>query len=334
MRNEDPWKNLNPSPREFSLIGHLVLECRPYEVFRARDSLGRRVLFLIHDPAHATSAHLPNMAGLEVEARTKEGDGRAMLVVRLHRDEDADVFARFCDDIISTVAGAQTEKEAVQAFIGRTWKWHALLRGARKKTLTREEQIGLIGELYTLSRIIGPERGIGAALEAWRGSEGAPKDFELPDLCIECKTRGASSRGKIRITSEHQLADVSGQEVVLIVHTFASATAGDLGAQDLHGVIRSLELSLSSDRPDLGDMLANKLREAGYDPEHEYEVVAAHQSTRAFKVTAQFPRIVPGIYPQGPIEIAYDLPLASIASFEIDIGALTELIRTSKDRHG
>lgn len=330
MKNDDPWKDIEASPDSSGLIGHLVLESRPHEVFRAWDAFGRRVLFLVHDRASMSSTSLPKMAGLELEADLRKDDGKAMLSVRLENQDDADIFARFCDDIVMTVKGAADEATAVQAFIGRTWKWHALLKGARKKTLSRQDQLGLIGELHTMKEDIGSIKGIGAALEAWRGSEGAPKDFELSGLCIECKARGASSRSKVRITSEHQLADVSGQELVLLVHTFATSEDDEVGAMDLHGLVSLIRSKLDKERPDLRLMLEEKLDEAGYENEHEYDVVALHKSTESYAVFEGFPRIVPGNYQEGPIEVSYDLPLAQITSFEIGKHELLHLLETSE----
>lgn len=330
VKSDDPWKDIETSPDNSGLIGHLVLESRPHEVFRARDSLGRRILFLVHDRASMSPTSLPKMAGLELEADLRKDDGKAMLSVRLENQDDADVFARFCDDIVMTVKGAANETTAVQAFIGRTWKWHALLKGARKKTLSRQDQLGLIGELRTMKDDIGSVKGIGAAVEAWRGSDGAPKDFELSGLCIECKARGAASRSKVRITSEHQLADVPGQKLALLVHTFATAEKDEIGAMDLHDMVSLIRSKVDAERPDLKLMLEEKLDEAGYENEHEYDVVALHRSTENYSVIAGFPRIVPGNYQRGPIEVSYDLPLAEITPFEIGKHELLQLIEASE----
>ena len=328
MKSDDPWKGIEASPDTSGLIGHLVLESLPHEVFRARDALGRRILFLVHDRASMSTTSLPKMAGLELEADLRKDDGKAMLSVRLENQDDADIFARFCDDIVMTVKDSANETTAVQAFIGRTWKWHALLKGARKKTLSRQDQLGLIGELRTMNDDIGTVKGIGTALEAWRGSDGAPKDFELSGLCIECKARGASSRSKIRITSEHQLADVPGQKLVLLVHTFAAAEKDEVGALGLHDMVSLIRSKVETERPDLRLMLEEKLDEAGYENEHEYEVVVLHISTESFLVMQGFPRIVPGNYQEGPIEISYDLPLVQITPFEIGKQELLQLLET------
>ncbi len=333
MKNEDPWHSVVSSPPGASITGHLVLESRPHEVFRARDALGRRVLFLVHDPASMSSTNLPKMAGLEVEADIRKDDGKAMLSVRLENQDDADIFARFCDDILMTVSKAADEVAAVQAFIGRTWKWHALLKGARKKTLSREAQLGLIGELHTMFNDIASIREVGTALDAWQGSDGAPKDFELAGLCIESKARGASSRAKVRITSEHQLADVPGHRVVLLVHTFASADKDEFGSRDLHGMVAGGRSELAADRPDLVQLFEEKLEDAGFDDEHEYDVCVSHRSTQAYSVEEGFPRIVPGNYPEGPAEVSYDLPLARITPFEISKDELKQMITNPEKQH-
>ena len=330
MMSNDPWKTISPSPAGSSVIGHLVLESRPHQVFRARDASGRRILFLVHDPASMSSTNLPKMAGLEVDREMRKNDGQAILSVRLENHDDADIFARFCEDIVMTVSNARDEMSAVHAFLGRTWKWHALWKGARKKTLSREDQLGLIGELFTMSETIRSVKGLGPALVAWRGSEGAPKDFELAGLCIECKARGASSRAKVRISSEHQLADVLGQELVLLVHTFATAEKDAVWAIDLHNLVSSIRSKIRSERPELTQLLEEKLEEAGYNDEHEYDVAVVHRSTESYSIMEGFPRIVPGNYHEGPIEVSYDLPLAQITPFMISRDELVRLIEKSE----
>jgi hypothetical protein len=69
--------------------------------------------------------------------------------------------------------------------------------------LTREQQRGLIGELWFLDRIAIPKLGPRAAIEAWHGQEGSPKDFWFDKGCLEVKTSGAGAE-KIEISSiEH-----------------------------------------------------------------------------------------------------------------------------------
>lgn len=323
---EDPWSDIPTSPAGSKLNGRLVAESRPWEIFRAIDHLGRRTLFFVHSPASASGIALPKIAGLDVAARVRSEDNKGFLSVTLENADDADIFTRFSDDIIETVAEARDEVTAVQSFVGRTWKWHALLKGARKATLSREAQLGLIGELWTLLNVIAPARGLTTAVEGWRGSQGAPKDFELSDLCIECKARGAASRNKIRITSEHQLADVPGHEIYLLVHVFASAGADDVGAFDLCEIVRQTRSAISSGAPQVAKAFEAALDETGHDDTHEYEVVVLHRAFDAYRIADGFPRIVPGAFPDGPVEVAYDLPLTNLSPFHISDHGFTDLL--------
>ncbi|WP_420569752.1 PD-(D/E)XK motif protein [Thalassovita sp.] len=326
MKSDDPWSNIPTSPAGTRLNGRLVADSRPWEVFRALDHLGRRILFLVHDPDSASGIALPKIAGLDVEARLRSEDSKAILSVALENSDDADIFTRLSDDIIETVSRAGDEATAVQSFIGRMWKWHALLKGARKPTLSRESQLGLIGELWTILNIIAPARGLDPAVKGWRGSQRAPKDFELSDLCVECKARGAAARSKIRITSEHQLADVPGHRLILLVHTFASAAEDDVGVIDLHGIVRQVRAAVASDAPQTEKPFELCLDEAGFDDTHEYEIRVLHRATDAYLVEDGFPRIVPGAYPNGPIEVAYDLPLADLTPFHLGERDFADLI--------
>ena len=316
-KSNDPWSDIPASPSGPRLNGRLVAESRPWELFRALDHLGRRILFLVHARAAASGIVLPKLAGLDVESRVRSEDDKGILSVILENADDADIFTRLTDDIIETVAAARDEVTAVQSFIGRTWKWHALLKGGKKPTLSREVQLGLIGELWTLLNILAPSRGLASAVVSWRGSQRAPKDFELSDLCIECKARGAASRNKVRITSEHQLDDVPGHQLILLVHTFAFVGEDDVGALDLHEIVGQVRSAIASDAPHASKVFEVALEDAGHDDTHEYEVIVLHKAFDAYNVQSGFPRIIPGAFPEGPIEVTYDLPLAELSGFHI-----------------
>lgn len=327
MRSPDPWEGIaRPVPGR-DLSARLVGEGGPHELFRARDPSGRRVLFLVHDRSSIAGRSLPKMAGLELTSNERVEDGRAVLALRLDGEEDAGIFARLCEDIIETVREAVDDPGAVDAFIGRTRRWHDLLKGSRRRMLGREEQLGLIGELHTLLHVLAPEVGIATAVSGWRGASGAPKDFELAGACIECKARTASSRAKVRITSEHQLADVPGHALVLLVHDFANAgEGGGRPGMDPHDAVRAVREAISADAPDAMGLLDENLSEAGYGEEDAYEVRVVHLDSVAYAVDATFPRIVPGSFPAGPAEVSYDLPLLALEGFRIPDALLAGLL--------
>ena len=124
---------------------------------------------------------------------------------------------------------AETEAEALERAIGRTFRWHYLLRGGKLEVLSEEAQKGLIGEIEVLKLLIAA-LGAKPALSAWTGPSGAPKDFELKADCIEVKARRGASQPFVKITSEHQLADVPDRRLwlgVLAVDKVAAAPRPD-----------------------------------------------------------------------------------------------------------
>lgn len=331
MKNEDPWHGIAPPPSDGSFSGRLAPDCRPHELFRGLDHLGRRALFLVHEKSSASKARLPEMAGLIVENREQRDDGRLLISVTLESDENADIFSRLSEDIVDVVSGASDESAAVSAFIERTWKWHDLLKGKRKPKLSREAQMGLIGELWTLMHLLAPAVGIGTVVAGWKGSEQAPKDFELSGVCIECKSRGAASRSRVRITSEYQLENVPGHALVLLVLTFATCEDDDLHALTLHSIVGTVRSEVAKQAPQSMSLLDQCLEDAGYDASHEYDLVIRHRSTACHDVRDSFPRIVPGFVPDGPVEIGYDLPLEKLEKFRIEQRTLTEMLNRGSD---
>jgi len=295
------------------------------------DHLGRRALFLIHEKSSASKIHLPEMAGLIVEKRERPGEGKHLVSVILENEENADIFSRLCEDIVEVVSETTDENAAVSAFLERTWKWHELLKGKWKPTLSRDAQMGLMGELWTLLHILTPNMGIETAVKGWKGAEGAPKDFELSDVCIECKSRGAAGRSRVRITSEHQLEDVPGHKLILLVLTFAACREDDPQAMSLHGIASDIRSELTNHAPQSMSLLEQGLNDAGYDESHEYDLVIRHRSTAPYAVRKSFPRIVPGSVPVGPVEIGYDLPLENLEEYLMDQRALKKILRHGRE---
>jgi hypothetical protein len=324
-RTPDPWEGVQVPTGASDLFGRLVPDSGPHDLFRARDASGRRVLFLVHDPADIRGVSLPRMAGVEMSCRERTDDGRGVLALHLVSDENAYIFGRLCEDVIDTVRSSEDGAAAVRAFALRTWRWHDLLKGSRRAVLGPEGQLGLIGELHTLLHMLTPRIGVGPAVAAWGGASGAPKDFELPAVCIECKARGASARAVIRVTSEHQLEDVPGSALALLVHTFATSDAIPPGGFDLHEIVCSVRSAAEADDPSTLNRLDAKLDAAGYEPGHEYDVRVAHRAVVAYSVQGDFPRIVPGFYHEGPSSVSYELPLSALEPFRMSMDDLVRL---------
>lgn len=253
---------------------------------------------------------LPKLKNLEIRFQTLPGG--PILYIRLKDNAQMELFETLCRDVMAAGELAEIEAEALERAIGRTFRWHYLLRGGKPEVLSEEAQKGLIGEIEVLKLLIA-ELGPKPALSAWMGPSGAPKDFELRADCIEVKARRGASQPFVKITSEHQLADVPDRHIWLAVLAVDKVQPphGRTLTEHVDMVTELLERAEPSSVMDWDLRLAD----VGYDALHDYSpwrwIVSAPEF---FAVTEDFPRIAAPV-PLGVSGVTYALALSACSPF-------------------
>lgn len=253
---------------------------------------------------------LPKLKNLEIRFQTLPGG--PILFIRLKDSAQMELFETLCRDVVASGEIAESETEALDRAIGRTFRWHYLLRGGPPSALSEEAQKGLIGEIEILKRLI-DGLSVQAALTAWTGPSGAPKDFELARDCIEVKARRAAAQPFVKIANEHQLADVPDRRLWLAVLAVDKV-------QPPHGQTlseRVAEVTLFLEQRDPSSILDWNLHlaDVGFDVGHDYSpwrwIVA---DPDFYAVGSDFPRICAPV-PLGISNVSYALALAACAPF-------------------
>ena len=253
---------------------------------------------------------LPKLRNLEVRFQTLPGG--PILYIRLKDSAQMELFETLCRDVVAAGEVASSETEALERAIGRTFRWHYLLRGGKAGLLTEEAQKGLIGELEVLRLLINA-LGSRAALAAWSGPDGAPKDFELTGACIEVKARRGASQPFVKISNEFQLADVADRRLWLSV--LAVDRVQPPNGFTLNDKVNELAALIASE--DTAAILDWELHlaDAGFDPEHDYSAWRWIASEPVFfEVKEGFPRIAAPI-PLGISGVNYSLLLSACEPF-------------------
>jgi hypothetical protein len=264
---------------------------------------------------------LPKLRNLEIRFQTLPGG--PILYIRLKDKAQLELFETLCRDVIAAGELAGTEAEALDRAIGRTFRWHYLLRGGKAEVLSEDAQKGLIGEIEVLKLLI-DTLGAKPALAAWTGPSGAPKDFELTADCIEVKARRGASQPFVRITSEHQLAEVPDRRLWLAV--LAVDKVQPPHGRTLTDVVRHVSEQLEQTDPSAIMDWELHVADAGFDPAHDYSPwrwIAAPSAFHA--VTEGFPRIAAPV-PLGLSAVSYALALSACAPFLIDWTTLRDLL--------
>lgn len=309
MMDENPWSSLSPSSIDARRVG----STGKHDFFWWISGKGDPGLMLVLPEDIEVIHPLPIIRSLDI--RYQPSNAGSALVVILQDREQIDLFATFCRDVVQAGEAAKDDADALDRTIRRMLRWHHLLRGGGSSLLSKEEQRGLIGELHFLELLL-DRFGARAAIEAWKGPEGSAKDFELHGLCVEVKARRGAARPWVPISSEYQLDDVEGADLVLRVSDVDSAVRPE--GLTLTDIVRRVEARIAGSDMEAYVMWDRNITAVGYDDEHDYSGLRwSVGKTRHFNVAEGFPRIAAPV-PEGVINVRYALSLHACTPFEIE----------------
>jgi hypothetical protein len=159
---------------------------------------------------------------------------------------------------------------------------------APRSLLSIERQIGLLGELLVLERIIqstGP-----SGVDAWTGPRGEPHDFRFGTDELEVKTASGTRRVH-RIHGLDQLFSSPGMKLSLV--SVLLEPAGKAMGTSLPSEIRSIREVLLTDMPRT-ERFNRNLEELGWrnsDAKHYNRLWRPRRPIAVIAVTASFPRL-------------------------------------------
>jgi hypothetical protein len=330
VTTNDPWASLNPSVDEKSINARRVDDIHPWSFYWGRDKKGSCLLVLRLDAAIPPPERLPTLKGLEVLFLTATDDARTRLIIRLLDGQLRDVFWRLCEDVLARASRGRSEAEALMISLTRLWKWHYLLRGGSSGLLSPDEQRGLVGELLVLEKYLLAHLQPAEAVNGWRGPLGAPQDFVVRGIGVECKANSGPTSDRVRISSEHQLSLTSLSRLFLHVCVLDPQTETSEGAFTVTDVAQRILSFLSGTNQVAHERFEALLAAAGFDFADDYSGFLWRGGERAiYEVISTFPRLTPDSIPEGVLQVKHTLLLTSCESFLTSPSALTGALQGS-----
>ncbi len=326
---DDPWSGIDP-PSEASCISARRMPevgTPKWGIYWALDAHQQCLLILQHCHESPRARRLPKLKGLRVECQPAEESSGERLIIRLVDGPQREVFHRFCLDIVNATRHSPTAAEAVDRFLRRTWRWHRLLRGGGDGRLSRDEQKGLVGELYVLERHLLPVIGPGSAVRAWTGPHGATKDFQVGWIGIEAKARSPHIQ-RVRISSADQLHAPETTRVFLHVLEVSSppkpSAKESVTITDLASRVRE---ALASCDMEATIRFEECLSAAGFDWNDDYaDTPLSIGGSSLFEVSEGFPRITSPMLVSGVEDVRYSIALSQCERFRVDMTVLAQAI--------
>lgn len=315
-----PWALVEAEPPSGErLTVRRALPGRHQDVVIGVDAAKRRyvlVLIPIGEPSDLAERTSRGIAVQTVEMNV--GDGRADKFVEIACLESQGHAA------LDTIAVELVEALEAGASIGRVRlvqnvlaKWRRFWSGVSQGVLSKEQQLGLFGELWFLSRWLSPSVGVTQAVQMWRGPTGARNDFEVQGLGIEVKTTGRIDASHV-IHGLDQLLEPPGGTLFLYSLSVRDEASG---TESLPRVVHEMRGRLADDYTMLSQFDAT-VYAGGYDDRlaSEYsKLVLRIRDEGLYRVSEGFPRLVPasipGGLPGGVSAVTYELRLDAAASW-------------------
>lgn len=267
---------------------------------------------------------LPAFSGLELSSHTEAGDKEARLTISVRAPQPAlnDIFTSFAQDVSQVTASKASEKLAARAFLGRVHQWQRLLQKAGTEGLTKEQQVGLFGELWYLREAVFLALSPSQAVSAWTGPDAAATDYQFAEgVAMEVKTTQGKAPYLLSISSERQLDD-AGWKALYLVHLPVEIVRG--AGETLPDLVASVRALVAPDAA-ADALFADKLLASGYADTHAdrysdrgYRAADIH----CYRVTDGFPRIITSDLPNGVGSVRYLLSVASCQAYEVPPSSL------------
>lgn len=255
------------------------------------------------------SGGLPDGMGFDVLTVRDDhlfGDRTAIALVR-RAEGSLDIFTVMATDVLRCLdaAGTREPRELAQTFIGRVADWQAFM-ARKRRPLSHERQLGLMGELWFLDRLMQTNLGV-ASMDCWQGPLHAAQDFHVGDGAVEVKSSLTGGSFLAQINSIDQL-DSAKHPMFLVALRFEVADNGI----DLVGYVAHLRERMA--QVGMARVFEALILVSGYLDDHaeHYRRKLLVTDARAFAVEAEFPCLRRASVPAQVRKAIYTLDLDAL----------------------
>lgn len=313
---ESQWNNI-------SSMGHSAGRLRVYpdhllDFFISFSLNGHRELIIEAKGINTDLGELPVFQNFDLV--TNQNEKGVSIGLALIDSELVKSFAVMCYDIAERSKQANSIEAALIISVECLRNWASLLKFRGKSGLTRNEVIGLWGEIAVLEALI--ESNINntlTLLQGWRGPNGDQRDIGYNNVRIEVKTQLSTQSISLKISSLEQLDD--GDQVLKVVLNRISPSESGIS---LSCLIERVSEKLALNRQAHSEF-ERKVMLAEFDSKLTYcNELFGLDERLIYEVLEAFPKLVPSNVPHGIKNVSYEISGNSITEYQITWNKLLE----------
>lgn len=283
-----------------------------YPAFFSKDHLGS-YLFLFPMPERVSSqeSYPEEIQGCSTEL--VKIHGRDYFLLSLPDNDYWSIFKYLCREIFHDLQeNAYRKNDTLLRQLSALLKKFSQFFKSTPLHFSREQAIGLWGELSFLKNILLSRFSPDEALLCWKGPTADDKDFVMPHTLVEVKTTESTDNKRISISNLKQLSEESGKDLYICLNVIQETDEGAGGV-----TLRSLVSSIRTVLENANDAIVvfnALLSMSGYQESSPLASKAYKCETREYyRVDNSFPRLTPLNIPYGVIAAKYTVDLALVA---------------------
>lgn len=283
------WRALGrvPEGKELQSISVISNHSVKLRAGRLAENNAETALFRFDLEHYPQQSSLPRANGFNVRL-FRISDEQYIGISRTEEGQ-LDLFEAMLVDVMSHVM--QTDglphKIIFKRFMDRVQAWQAFM-GRGKKGLSRKDELGLMGELIILRKLLTQNLPANDVIKWWRGPLHGIQDFQMFGSAIEVKASLSDHGFEIDVFDVEQLDPSGLQMLYLSAVRLKPSTEGETLPQ----MIQSIKTILKGN-PDALNLFEIALNYSGYSSlyESDYSLATSVEEVIYFEVDQKFPSL-------------------------------------------
>lgn len=317
------WKALEDEPDQLAgLYERRVFAHSGFSLFAGLMRPGMNLRFTMGVPSTVGTDGLERETkGFTVKRQYNSAERATHVSLELGKVAFRELFEVMAEDVAAAVLVAPDEKAAVTAMRERLNRWERFMHAVGPEGLSREDQIGLFGELTFLRTLLRAGVPSEIAVDRWKGPGSANQDFQAGDRAVEVKATTGNSATAVRISNELQLDDSDCSRLYLLHLWLKEMDSGGVTLPQLADEIGNSLAGVAA------QTFNDRLVDAGYHAMHRslYEGTSySERARRYYAVEEEFPRIRRADLRSGVSKVKYGIELSGFEDFVRDEPSVIE----------
>lgn len=278
--------------------------CIDIKAGRLAENSSEVVLFLFNLDHLPKEASLPKANGFDLKIYSILGEN--YIGISRSKYGALDLYEAMMGDILSylPIEDVLPHKIIFKRFMDRVNAWQAFM-GRTKKALSRQSELGLIGELCILRELLKFNVPAEDVISWWRGPLHGMHDFQMYGSAIEVKTTLSKEGFEIDVFNIEQLEPAGLKKLFIAAVRLEEVDIGETLPQ----IVKSIETDISNSN--IVRLFKIALGHAGYSAEHDshYSLSIFANEIMYFDVDSNFPSLRRIDIPKEVIKLSYKIDL-------------------------